>query len=295
MSEDTQRVSIHGRVFQKISVDDKIYLAPIANDDREEDRLTAQHEIICTLFGNALVSPRIPLRDPSKILDCGYGGGDWSVQCAEEFEDCEVTGVDIFPMLVADQPDNLTLCGYNLNDRLRDPDVFQSRAYDLIHSRFVSQGVNSNRWASYIQDMRLLLRPGGWVQIVEYYPLVQSDSGRLTDQAAVRRWWLSYEASMRRLNRDPRIGRRLKDLLMQSGYRDVAVEIEHLPIGSWHSDPIKASIGRDSVAMIGDLLESLGLWPFTADLGWTAAQFDYLMREVRTELQAVDLKLYIDM
>lgn len=138
-------------------------------------------------------------------------------------------------MLVADQPDNLTLCGYNLNDRLRDPEVFQSRAYDLIHSRFLSQGIKSNRWTSYIHDMRLLLRPGGWVQLVEYYPLIQSDSGRLTDQAAVRRWWQSYEASMRRLNRDPRIGRRLKDILTQDGYRDVVVEVQHLPIGGWHS------------------------------------------------------------
>ena len=138
-------------------------------------------------------------------------------------------------MLVVDQPDNLTLCGYNLNDRLRDPEVFQSRAYDLIHSRFVSQGIKSNRWTSYIHDMRLLLRPGGWVQIVEYYPLIQSDSGRLTDQAALRRWWQSYEASMRRLNRDPRIGRRLRDLLTQDGFRDVVVEVQHLPIGGWHS------------------------------------------------------------
>lgn len=47
--------------------------------------------------------------------------------------------------------------------------------------------------------------------------------------------------------------------------------------------------------MVGDLLESLGLWPFTVDLGWTVAQFDLLMTEVRRELQDVDLKLYIDM
>lgn len=47
--------------------------------------------------------------------------------------------------------------------------------------------------------------------------------------------------------------------------------------------------------MIGGLLESLGIWPFTADLGWTAAQFDYLMREIRAELSNVDLNLYIDM
>ena len=201
-------------------------------------------------------------------------------------------------MLVADQPDNLTLCGYNLNDRLRDPEVFQSRAYDLIHSQFVSPGIKGNRWVSYIQDIKLLLRPGGWVQLVEYYPLIQSDSGQLTDQSAVRRWWLSYEASMRRLQRDPRIGRRFNHLLTQHGYRDVAVNIQHLPIGGWHLgksktsahsevfidascrrsalcvalplrsifsadgigvDPTKAEIGRDSVSVSRELTCTFGL------------------------------------
>jgi len=46
---------------------------------------------------------------------------------------------------------------------------------------------------------------------------------------------------------------------------------------------------------IGDLLESLGIWPFTAELGWTSAQFDHLMGEVRQELGNTDLKLYIEM
>lgn len=71
--------------------------------------------------------------------------------------------------------------------------------------------------------------------MVEYYPLIQSDSGRLTEQAAVRRWWLAYESSMRRLNRDPRIGRRLQQMMAEKGYRDVQVEIERLPIGGWQS------------------------------------------------------------
>lgn len=90
MAEDTDMVSYQGRIFQRISIDDRIYLAPIANDDREEERLTIQHDVVSRLFGGALVSPRIPLTDPRRALDCGYGGGDWAVQFAEEFEDCEV-------------------------------------------------------------------------------------------------------------------------------------------------------------------------------------------------------------
>ncbi len=61
------------------------------------------------------------------------------------------------------------------------------------------------------------------------------------------------------------------------------------------TDPIKAELGKDSVSMVGDLLESLGIWPFTAELGWTAAQFDQLMEEVRAELRNTELKLYVDM
>jgi hypothetical protein len=47
--------------------------------------------------------------------------------------------------------------------------------------------------------------------------------------------------------------------------------------------------------VIGDLLESLGIWPFTSELGWTAAQFDHLMEEVRAELEDEELKLYMEM
>lgn len=67
------------------------------------------------------------------------------------------------------------------------------------------------------------------------------------------------------------------------------------PADLLHADPMLAEIGRDAVGVVGDLLESLGLWPFTASLGWTAAQFDHLIQEVRLELQNTELKLYLPM
>lgn len=58
-------------------------------------------------------------------------------------------------------------------------------------------------------------------------------------------------------------------------------------------DPVMASIGRDAVEMVGDLLESQGLWAFTARLGWSAAQFETLIGEVRVELRNTELRLYL--
>jgi hypothetical protein len=126
----------------------------------------------------------------------------------------------------------------DLNDRLNDVEVFQSRPYDLIQSRFIFPGIKASRWATYIGDLRLLLRRGGWVQVLEYYPLIQSDNGRLTDQSAISRWWQMYAGAMQQLNRDPRIGRQLQQLLTQNGFRDVSVDVEQLPIGDWHSGKI---------------------------------------------------------
>ncbi|KAF1913292.1 S-adenosyl-L-methionine-dependent methyltransferase [Ampelomyces quisqualis] len=295
MSDDFERVLIQGRVFQKISVDERIYCAPVANDDIEEDRLTAQHNLFCRLLGGDLVSPVIGLGSPRKVLDCGYGGGDWCVQFAEEYEDCEVTGIDVYPMQPVDQPDNLDLVSYNLNDRLNDPEVFESKAYDLIHSRFIAPGIKKNRWSSYFRDMRVLLRPGGWVQAAEYHLHIQSNSGKLTDQSATYRWWQGYARSMTDLHREPRIGLKLQELLSAAGLREIRAQYIRLPIGGWDPDPAQASIGRDAVGVVGDLLESLGTWPFTAHLGWTSAQFSQLMQEVRVELRDNDLKLYIPM
>jgi hypothetical protein len=152
--------------------------------------------------------------------------------CTRTFETC----TNIVPpdrRQLSDQPDNLDLVGYNLNDRLNDPEVFESRAYDLIHSRFVAPGIKKNRWASYFRDMRILLRPGGWIQASEYQLHVQSNSGLLTDQSAVYRWWHGYVRSMTALHRDPRIGSKLQELVSTAGLRDVRVEYKRLPIGGW--------------------------------------------------------------
>ena len=137
-------------------------------------------------------------------------------------------------MLVADQPENLSLCKYNLNDSLNHPDVFQARHYDLVHSRFVGAGIKRGRWSSYIHDMRILLRPGGWIQITEYYLNIQSSNGSLSDDSAIRKWWNTYAGAMESLKSAPRIGQRLQQLLTEARLSDVRVNTVQLPIGEWN-------------------------------------------------------------
>lgn len=81
--------------------------------------------------------------------------------------------------------------------------------------------------------MRLLLKPTGWVQLVEYYLNVQSNTGRLTSESALRRWWENYVTAMETSMRDARAARNLAQLLIEANYRRVGSNTFQLPIGGW--------------------------------------------------------------
>lgn len=58
-------------------------------------------------------------------------------------------------------------------------------------------------------------------------------------------------------------------------------------------DPRKAQLGRDSVDMVGELLDSMAIWPLTEKLGWTAARVDALTNAARAEMNDLSLRLYV--
>ncbi|KAF2019332.1 S-adenosyl-L-methionine-dependent methyltransferase [Aaosphaeria arxii CBS 175.79] len=285
--EELRIVNIHDRDFQKYSVDNRIYCVPV--DDYEEERLHLQHELLLRVCDQKLFFP--PIEYPLSVLDCGYGRGEWAVAMAENYEECEVTGIDIYPISLPDEPDNLDLFGYNLNDRLTE--VCNRNSYDLVHSRFVAPGIKANRWPSYTRDMKALLKPNGWVQMMEYYPNIQSDNGRLSRQSALTKWWRKYAAAMEAMNRNPRIGTRLQDLMRDAGLRDVRGTALHLHIGDWDQDPVKASIGRDNAEQVRELLESLAVWPLPELPDWDITKVNALVDDARAEIRDRTLKLYI--
>ena len=61
------------------------------------------------------------------------------------------------------------------------------------------------------------------------------------------------------------------------------------------AEPHMARIGRDTIQMVGELLESASLWLFTERLGWTTAQVKTLNADARVELEDMSLQLYVPM
>lgn len=68
--------------------------------------------------------------------------------------------------------------------------------------------------------------------MVEYHFIIQSDSGMLTDGHALQQWQSAYKWYMDQ-EKDPRIGRRLAQLMRDAGLDRIQEHMYRLPIGSW--------------------------------------------------------------
>lgn len=65
---------------------------------------------------------------------------------------------------------------FNMNAPFREErtGVLRPEKFHLINSRLLADGINASRWATYVKDLKAVLCPGGWLQMVEIHPLFQS-------------------------------------------------------------------------------------------------------------------------
>ncbi|KNG86453.1 hypothetical protein ANOM_005259 [Aspergillus nomiae NRRL 13137] len=279
-----ETVTIQSRVFQKFSIDHQIFFEPV--DGEEAERLELQHQVFNKVFDNRLIFPPIP--QPQKILDCGYGTGSWAIETAEQHPRCKVIGLDIYPYMNPDDiPENLCL----QVDDLNRPFTFPPNYFDLVHSRLLATGINRDRWPSYIRDIQRVLKPGGWVQLVEIYFNVQSDNGSITEQHALRQWSTQLMGSLEEV-KDLRVGTRLRNLLTAAGLTEVDARMIPLPLSAWSNDPRMRDIGAKNRDNVKKLLPALGLYPFTQRLRMPPQQFAELITRAQQEADTHNLKAY---
>ncbi|PYI13701.1 S-adenosyl-L-methionine-dependent methyltransferase, partial [Aspergillus japonicus CBS 114.51] len=281
-----QIITVLDRDFQKYSVEHKIYFQPV--DDDEVERLELQHQVFNKVFDDRLIFPPLPSDNPERILDCGHGTGAWAVEVAEQYPQCEVIGIDISPQMSPDYaPDNLW---FQIDD-LNRPFTFPSNHFDLVHSRMQATGIDRARWMSYIWDIKRVLKPGGWVQLVEMYFNVQSDNGSLTEEHALRQWSTKFMQSLDD-RKDLRVGTRLRDLLVAAGMDQVDAKMIPLPLSGWSNDPRAREIGAANLRCTNQLLPALALYPMTQRLRMPYEEFEQMISRAQEEAGRPGLKAY---
>ncbi|KAK0886210.1 hypothetical protein LTR87_000276 [Friedmanniomyces endolithicus] len=317
---DDRRHTFGGRRFSLFSLQNNTYCIPV--DEAEEERCDELHKIIRQVCGNriVLVPPGQfppPGVDEPLVLDCGFGNGAWidDLLGVRAYEDCKVAGVDIYLGSRDDDEDDdgddddeeeddglqeFEKKRWNLNAPFRT-DTSTSRLrreqFDLINSRFLAEGINTNRWRSYIRELKELLKPGGWLQMVELELVFQSDNGRLAPNASepLHVWSQWYSHTMELSDKNPRIGRLLGQHLQTEGFDSVSFVPRRLEIGRWNSGP--GLPDADIRANLSKTIETLLLWPCAGALAgqrppMSPDQYRAMVRGAQIQLQDDSLRLY---
>ncbi|KAI1637196.1 S-adenosyl-L-methionine-dependent methyltransferase [Biscogniauxia mediterranea] len=130
------------------------------NDDDEQVRLQLINQVYLKAFDGELTS--IPLECPSHILDIGTAVGEWAIDMAEAYPECEVTGTDISNIFERQAPQNVF---WEVDDAELDWER-PSDYYDLIHLRNMAGAFAD--WQFIYRSAYTSLKPGGWIEVLDF-------------------------------------------------------------------------------------------------------------------------------
>ena len=65
------------------------------NDESEQDRLDLSHQIFKITMGDKLYLA--PIGNPARVLDIGTGTGIWAIEMGDNFPDSDIIGTDLSP------------------------------------------------------------------------------------------------------------------------------------------------------------------------------------------------------
>lgn len=167
---------------------------------------------------------------PTQILDIGCGSGIYCIQVADEFPDAQVHGIDISPIQPHLVPPNCTFYVADILEGL----WFQDKHFDFIHSRDIHSGIPGGNWVVYLRELFRLLKPGGWVQLVEMDPWPCCDDGTLSEDSA----WITYLIAMKEMLERRRVevfglGNNLRGYVEEAGFMNITEQHKKCPLGKW--------------------------------------------------------------
>ncbi|KAJ8658324.1 hypothetical protein O0I10_006007 [Lichtheimia ornata] len=203
--------------------DDVAYILP--NDEEENDRVHQQHWMMRVAFGGNFDSPiEEALAQGIEVLDSGCGPATWTLEMSEQYPNSNFHGTDISPRFPeAIKPSN---CQFHLHNII-DPAPFPDNTFGYVHQRLLVLGLLATDWVKVIDDLLRVLKPGGWLELLEVsFPQLMNAGPKCT----LLMHSVAKYAREKGLN--PDIPHEMEDLMRKAGcvnlvFREVPIPIGH--------------------------------------------------------------------
>ncbi|CAE6516933.1 unnamed protein product [Rhizoctonia solani] len=258
----------HGRTYP---LDENLPLTyPV--DDIEALRHQMQHQFLKALVHGNYVGPVREILKPRtdgsrpRILDIRTCDGNWAQEMAVEFPHCDITSVDIAPIVTHTPRQNINFEIYDLYAGVAEPD----ESFDYISCRHVQTHVKE--YDRLVFDLHRVLRPGGLINICEVENYLFETDGPPYDTVAYRtlpalsKGLEFVRAAMQKQGIDLSAVHHIPDWLRPNssfwtqtglkyqipparvqvasqGFRHIRKQVVLLPTGTWHPDPAVKQVG----------------------------------------------------
>ncbi|KAI9497853.1 S-adenosyl-L-methionine-dependent methyltransferase [Zychaea mexicana] len=200
---------------------------PIPANELEITRQRHEHFLLKHIFQKSYFAPVDSILQDSNavILDYGCGlCGTWLVEMANDYPNARFHGIDMFKLPEPEDglhiPPNLHFDKANILQGILRP----NDSFDYIHQRAMLHAYHGDDIAYVMRELMRLLKPGGWLELVEY-DLVPKRAGPLF----ARLFDVVYnylKSRQKHIFHGPKLRRFLTD----GGFQDIHFEYSSIPI-----------------------------------------------------------------
>lgn len=205
---------------------------------------------------------------------------------AEQHPQSDVLGTDLSPI----QPDYLPPnCHFEVDD-VEDEWAF-SHKFDYIHGRYLLPFIKKD-WGLVFRDIYDNLNPGGWVEFQETIVYFQSIDGTL-EGTVLQRWNVLLLEGIRKLGRSATEALRCKTWMAQAGFVNLGEKKFAVPINPWAKGKDQKALGAMQMANNLEGVDGTTMAVFTRSLGWSQADVQELLVDVKRDLEDRNIHAYL--
>ncbi|KAF6802330.1 methyltransferase domain-containing protein [Colletotrichum musicola] len=273
----------NGRTYHRYK--DGKYNLP--NDERENDRLDMQHQMWLHVLDDRLgvAPPCAEGTTVGRVLDVGTGTGIWALNFGDEHPEAAVIGNDLSAIQPGFVPPNVH---FEIDDV--EEEWTHAEPFEYIHSRIMTSSISD--WPLYLRRCYDNLEPGGHLELQEIDLFPRSDDLSLTPSSALMRWADLLVSASVKFNRPYVQIPTLVDLLRETGFADVSMKVFKWPSNEWPRDPKWKWLGAWQSENMLSGLEGFSMAPLTRAHGWTRAQVEVFLIDVRRDLKDRGIHAY---
>ncbi len=255
------------------------------NDASEEARIFFGNPYIIESLGN-LLPPAISLDGIQRVLDVGCGRGEWARRLTRQYPHVQVIGIDTSAHLIhkavklalAEVSGAVSFYQFNSSQPLDLP----GESCDIVHIHSLASFIMNSMWSSILDEMLRVLKPGGWINIVDYEQGSTSSAAYNRLSILGLRGVRALGGSLSPVSPTYGVAARLYGFLVDAGLIDVAYTVHSVDFG------IRSHVQTSQ--FLDDLVSGIiNVKPFLLQVDWIDGKtFDTLVEQAKEELHRPD-------